>query len=69
MKRFWRNFDPMYVVVIGFFAFISVVFYAAIQIDNRNIGFTEACITMGGTPLIGKYDTRVCFKSDAVLKN
>lgn len=69
MKWFIRNFDPMYVVILGFFGFIGLVFYAEIQIERDRASFSQACIAMGGTPFIGKNDTRVCLKSDAVLSN
>lgn len=63
--RFFR--DP---VILAIFAFVAVVsgsitFGLIVGSDHR--GFSEACRTMGGVPLIGHSGTKICFKDSVVL--
>ena len=65
-RKFWSNFRfyAMF-AILGTFAVLFT--YGAFTVDNEKAAFKEACITMGGTPLIGTHSTKVCLKDDVVL--
>ena len=52
-------------LIIGTF-FVGIL-VSVIKSDDKKNSFIEACKTMGGVPLVGTYNTRVCLKSE-VLK-
>lgn len=61
--------DPY--IVIGFICMVlwGFLIYSAYREDDSNLAYKQACVTMGGTPLIGKYGTAVCLKDSVILAN
>lgn len=59
--------DPAIMALIGFTILIGGAITLGLTIDSYSNGFSKSCKSLGGVPLIGRNDTKVCFKADVVL--
>lgn len=63
--RFLR--DPYILMIILFVSVATGAITLGLYMGSDHRGFSEACRTMGGVPLVGHESTKVCFKTDVVL--
>ena len=60
--------DPLVMMVIGVVMLLLGVTILAYTVGSTESDFEKACLQKGGVPLIARSETKICLKSDFVIR-
>lgn len=60
--------DPFVMMIIGVVMLLIGLMVLAYTVGSTESNFEKACLQKGGVPLIARSETKICLKSDFVIR-